>query len=589
MMLRRPLHLFCLGLGLAAGLPGLAGSVPTATGRVVELPPFIVTDSLPWQYAEVPGFEFLSLCSDSTTEQFVRQLYMMHQWLHAVLPPELQVRLSVPVVNILCDESMQKRLEKDIPADIRDLIAAGSPAVGSTSAGIRFRQVPSGRLQDDDTYTSFSMWGRSSLEYSRLWLTPNDVLFLLQQRTPPLPAWFMRGFVELYGSMSFQPAGDPIVLNVPNPAHIEIRPMDWIPGAGTETPTAAETRETAKTADEKNAGLPAPLLPMQELLLEPHPPAGAGPAAERYRTIWIRQATLFVRWGLDDDSGVLRRKFWKFVDLASRQTVTEALFQDCFGLNFARARSELGRYSRIATHSPILIDLDGLSDPQITLRRATNDDVARITGDWERLEAASVRQSYPPLAEKYLDHARRTLRRAYEHGDRDPRLLAVMGLCECDAGNDAAALPFLAAAAQAQVVRPKAYFELARILGAAAIKRPDGPKGVLSAAQTAALLGPLAAGRMQFPPLRRACDLFAAVWVHSESLPSASDLAQLDEDTRLFPEDTALTYGAALIDARAGLFPVSRSLIERGLRGSPDALTRTRFAHLQRLLPPTLK
>ena len=42
----------------------------------------------------------------------------------------------------------------------------------------------------------------------------------------------------------------------------------------------------------------------------------------------------------------------------------------------------------------------------------------------------------PELAPKYLEQARRTLRRAYDRGERDPRLLAVLGLCECDAGNE---------------------------------------------------------------------------------------------------------------------------------------------------------
>ena len=41
------------------------------------------------------------------------------------------------------------------------------------------------------------------------------------------------------------------------------------------------------------------------------------------------------------------------------------------------------------------------------------------------------------LTPKYLEQARRTLKRGYDRDERDPRLLAVLGLCEIDAGNDA--------------------------------------------------------------------------------------------------------------------------------------------------------
>src|SRR5690606_17013148 len=86
---------------------------------------------------------------------------------------------------------------------------------------------------------------------------------------------------------------------------------------------------------------------------------------------------------------------------------------------------------------------------------------ARIRGDWERQQISFVRQRFPEMVEAYVEQARRTLRRAYDRGERDPQLMAVLGLTEKDAGNPALARGFLEAAVREKAVRPRANFELA--------------------------------------------------------------------------------------------------------------------------------
>jgi hypothetical protein len=53
-------------------------------------------------------------------------------------------------------------------------------------------------------------------------------------------------------------------------------------------------------------------------------------------------------------------------------------------------------------------------------------------GDFVRCHSVLkvVKAQFPALTQKYLEQARRTLMRAYDRGSRDPRLLAVIGLCE---------------------------------------------------------------------------------------------------------------------------------------------------------------
>jgi len=558
----------CAALSLASFLPRQVLGA-TGEGHVVELPPFIVTDSGPpleWRYGEIPGFEVLSLCSDSGTREFIRQFTFAHQLLQAVLPPDLQVSLSLPVTHILCDQSMRRRLDQDVPAEIYGGAAPGqSPLTGQpgNESATRFRVLPNIRLQDEDETTIFSLISESDLDRSQIVLTPESILFALQRRTPPLPSWFIRGFLELYGSMSFE-AGD-----ARSPAAIAIAPLVWL--------SPGETKALA--------GHPAVLLPMAELLAGPRPPKESPEAVERYQREWVCQAALFERWALGDANSGRRRALWKFADRSSRERATEATFFECFGLSYAQANAQLALYLPRATAWPARVESDEApQDPDIRLRPATDAEIARIKGDWERLETAFVKRTYPALSGEYLEQTRKTMRRAYDGGDRDPRLLATMGLCECDAGEDAAALPLLIAAAQAHVVRPRAYYELARIIYAREGAKPAGPRGKMSAVQTGAVLAPIREAQREAAPLVQTSVLFADIWFHTEAVPSPTDLAELGRDTQLFPKNLDLGYRAAILDLQAHLVTQARELIQRGLDEAPDPATKARFAKLDRLL-----
>jgi hypothetical protein len=67
----------------------------------------------------------------------------------------------------------------------------------------------------------------------------------------------------------------------------------------------------------------------------------------------------------------------------------------------------------------------------------------------------------------------------YIRGERDPRLLAALGLDEKLAGNVDRARKFLEAASNAKVDRARAYLELARLRFAAAQATPKAAQGRL--------------------------------------------------------------------------------------------------------------
>ncbi len=553
--------------------PATGRGADPGTDRVVELPPLLVLgsrDSLVWHYGAAADLEVLSLCSDATTKDFMEEFYQLRQVLRALVPPELQVRFSVPLVHILCSDEMKDRLGQDVltqlyrhsdpiaePDDARPFSSRGGLAPPARPV----HALPNLRLQDTDTYTIFALLD-DDMAHAEFALTPDYVNFLLQRRTPPLPPWFILGTMRLYELCH---VGD---------RDIDVAPLAWV------------SSDAAKAARKDPVAAAQGLLPLEDLLIAPRMVAAPPAEAEAYRRLWGAQATLFVRWCLDEKVGDRRAAFFAFVEQASHEPVTEPLFRQYFGLGFAEVRAQLGRYLPRATGQSITLrPAQPLESLALKMRKAAPVEVARIKGDWERMETAFVKPTYPELSGTYLAEAERTFHRAYDEGERDPRLLAAMGLWECAAGHDAAAEPLLTAAVQAGVIRPRAYAELARIRYLAARAKPAGTQGRLDSTQTAYILHPLLAGRQQLPPLPDAAELFAELWFHTEMTPLPGDLAALDHATLLFPRSVGLAYRTALIDAREGQWPPARRLITRGLQTAPTPAVRAEFARLLGVLP----
>jgi hypothetical protein len=270
---------------------------------------------------------------------------------------------------------------------------------------------------------------------------------------------------------------------------------------------------------------------------------------------------------------------------ASAAPATEEMFRDCFGLGYVDVLERISDYLPDAVDGTVHVAPEKPAAlPRLEPRLATELEIARIKGDWERLEIGYVKTRYPELASKYVDQARRTLMRAYDKGERDPRLLAVIGLCECDAGNGAGARQYLEAAVQGGVVRPRANYELARLRYAEAQKAPAAPDGRLSPAQATSVLQPLSVAWRQPPPLLEIYALTAEVWSRSAPALTRQNLAVLDEGVAYFPHNAPLIYQAAWLNARQGFKSESEALIARGLQAGPDTAVLTRFEKLRAIL-----
>lgn len=549
-----------------------AGRAQQEDAGPVNLPPFIVEEASkgpPWRYAVMPGFEILSRCTDRTTRDLAQAHFRLHQLLELLLPARLQLTFTVPKAAIFYDEALQpaasqeviaamlKRAPReetpvDLPVGAPGRFGLRAPVMATPSARpITF--LPNLRLWDSDAMAIFAIV-RDGYDSDRLVLTRDYVNYLLVNRAPALPWWFISGVLGLYDRTDY--AIDALSLG----------PINWI----------SDKLTTAVIKNPKTA--PAPL-PLAEFFSGVPPPATA--ENELRRKLWIAQAALFVRWALDGRTPAQSEAFWDLVDHASGG-VTPEMFQLCFGIDFAAADAQLAAYLPKAVRKTVTLrPAKPLKPPAVALRNASEAELARIKGDWERLEVGLVRKQMPELADKYLEQARRTLRHAYDRDVRDPQLLAVLGLCECDAGDDQAARDFLEAAARLGPLRPRAGYELARLRFAEAGLHPEREGGRLSVTQMAAIFTPLFAARDQVPAIPEIYDLIAQVWARASVRPTRGHLDVLEDGVRLFPRRSALVYQAAVLYADYGFAEEAAKLAHIGQLGAVNAGERERFSQLE--------
>jgi len=166
-------------------------------------------------------------------------------------------------------------------------------------------------------------------------------------------------------------------------------------------------------------------------------------------------------------------------------------------------------------------------------------------------------------------------------------LLASLGLLEQARGETARARKFLEAAAKLNVVRPRAYLELANLRFAEAQAAPAGAEPApLTADQTRAVLQPLLVARQQPPPLPEVYELMAEVWLHSAAPPAKSDLGAINRGVLLFQRRPVLLARAAELNSRHGDPAEARTMAEFGLQLSRTAEARQVFEDILAALPP---
>jgi hypothetical protein len=181
--------------------------------------------------------------------------------------------------------------------------------------------------------------------------------------------------------------------------------------------------------------------------------------------------------------------------------------------------------------------------------------------------------------------ARAQLIAPYTRGERDPYLLAALGLYEKDYGDQVRARKFLDAAFLGKAKRPEACVELARLRLNEALLKP-GADGKLSPAQTAGVLAPLALAHGKPPILPAIYDLAGDTWARSTAQPTKDDAKLMIEGAQLFPTKLKLIFQAGVMARDIGDARSAHALADHGIKWAPEAKAKERFAALKASLPP---
>lgn len=564
------------GSGLVAVRDAQTGAllVKPADARndyVVELPPFMVeapTIPLPWQYAALPGVEVLSLCSDASTRLLLNHHFRLRNTLSVLLPEEFQVQLDLPITYVLFEASLQPGMARELTKELDKHRAGADNWVVNGLSNYRF--------SDRDAVAMFFIIDDLNFSRGRLTITPEYFRYLVSARTPSLPEWFVEGMCALYDHAILESAppgrsqsmGE--VVDPPLPEGVmALQPVIW----GSPEETEELRKDPLKEVE---------FIPLAQLFAGP--PQG-GNAAQVAR--WQAQAALFIRWALDGDSSNPRREaLWRFVRETTAEPATAARFEACFGAGYEKTEGILRDYLQVAIKRRCYLSTPTVYEPPTAaLRDASDAEIGRLKGRLDRMEIPFVRRNCPELTPRYIAQARQTLRRAYDKGDRDPRLLAELGLTECEAADDGAARPFLEAAVAAKVTHPRAYYELARLYYQDALA--DAGEGRLSAGQAGRVLAPLASALRQKPVLAEGYELIAEVWLRTAGGLSPAQLDVLAVGLRRFPRDLRLRYSTALLNSLHGRPAEAKALAQTGLELATDAKERQRFERLLTALAET--
>jgi hypothetical protein len=535
--------------------------------EIVQLPPYIVdADTVTWRYARVGEIELLSSCVDDVTKRVLEQVQRLHEALGLILAPEFLVRSDVPTIYVLLNDRNQSTMTQNLVDEMQRQEEQAAGLAGRPVTPWNVRVMRNYRFWDRDAHAIFFVLNETGFLRERLNLTTGYLRDLMERRAPALPPWLVEGVLELSRTMALEPYADATFI-------MESRSRLLIPG-GVVKIGNAQWISAAETAGIKRGHAPA--MPSLISLLTAPPPDPGSPAFQ----VWRAQAALFVRWTLDGNKAPRREALWQLLRQADLGPLTAAHFQACFGIDGTEADAQLRRYLPQAIRRSFELRPVRFADfPDYVLRPAGDAEISRVKGDLDRHMIKYVREFFPPLLEKYIDQARRTLRRAYEQEERDPRLIGLIGLCECDAGDDKAARAWLEEAVAGGVVRPRVYWELARIRYQAVLVRKE--KGPPDERWLQEVVGLLDIARTQAPPQAAVYELLAEIWQkHTISLTPAQ-LAALDEGLHYFPQRVGLVTAVARLKMRQSLSAESRALVERGIGLTSDPERRRQLLELQ--------
>ncbi len=520
----------------------MAGPSEKAAGdEPVTLEPVFVeaASSNPWQYFTVPGFEVISHCPDDFNETYARALLRATAARTALLPGDFWGEMPTPMKIVLYDREPEAEADFSNARPIDLGWTAGDPSfLGSGSV----RQAYPTLVGDGDTYINCGNYHGLIADGQQLYLDPDSEL-RIASRVPQFPGWFKAGLEGRFGLVTDRE----IESGLGGRGTVVLHNAVWI-----------SRSETA--ALQKDPRHPRQLLPLASIF--------GGYAPEGRDLAWQAEAALLVRWGLyarEADGSDHRTAFLDFVRQSAREPVTEAMFRGHLGMGFAEAQARLDAYLPAAVAAPIRVPLGAVDAKPVEMRDASPTDVARIIGDWGRLEGRSIGLQGLGYQQECLEQSERLFERIQARGEGDPMFLAAFGLYALQAGDTVRAREALATATGAGIVRPRAYLELARLRLDDALPSVEQGIGDLGEQDYAEVMRLLTLARLQLPSLIGCYQTLAKAMEHAPRTPSPLDMAVLDGGLRLFPRNASLAYTVATLYKRFGEPEKAQAVIDRAM------------------------
>lgn len=598
-------------LAAFAATPLLALAAPSALDNVIALPEFKVFDDRPlpapekWDYARVGNFEILSNTSPRVTKQFVKDLTDF-QIILGIIAPSMLIRAEQPVMVVLCgrDNAFEKFEVKPM---IRSTRGRGTSLVRDNEIASIVVDYQT-RYIDDVSWASFpAAQGNSLFGWSgQQEIFPTEefirqyIHLSLSQLSPRPPAWVAEGLANIYGSIDYNNKW--IEIGKPRAFIQEIYSNNSFGGsfsnsfpAITSSYPGAESSYSS-TGFSSNSGFPstsgsfggtyvtqAPLaiMPMEKMFgITYDSPLLRGTASREDYVLnnWQRQTTAFVHLCLYGQHGKYRQAFLKFAERTATEPATEALFKECFGVSYKDMGFIIRGYTEFTDYTGKVIEAKsgGILYPRapVAIRPANDAEIGRIKGETFRLAGQD-------------ESARREFVVAYLRGERDPQLLASLGLMARQRKDDARARTYLEAvgAAPAPVPRPRAYLELAR-LRAAAQSAQVGPQP-LTTEQLVELLTPLFVAQRLPQQLVSIYLEIAGVWERSAVPPGKENLGALEYGVRVFPNHGELILRTASLLVKHGYKADAAPLIQRALHATRDPELKARLELLRQKIDAT--
>ncbi|MBX3737596.1 MAG: hypothetical protein KF715_12945 [Candidatus Didemnitutus sp.] len=541
----------------AAAMP--LADAPDGADDVVKLAPFVVqenADGLSWQFASVNGFEILTLCSESLSREFVEAQARGALF----LPESLQDGGNEPVQVVLWG-GKRSPLK---PTRKRSYLESGYD-FGFKSDGWFIPNVIA-RSDGSAVYLSANLSAVDSYEHAAIHYARS----LLERNRPVTPLWLKEGLVGTWGLF---------------PGDLGIQSVHQRDATGFVGKSVDLIRLPCLPWPADFS--PEDLIPWNRFFTDWQKNASMVSRDSRY----CAQAGLLLRWALFGSRTTpdFTRRFWMFVAHARSQPTTGMSFQAVFGIDDAQAEAELVEFARRARAESPYVAVPHLSDAlpafaHLSFRSATEGEIARLKGNFERMEMLRLRSALPQVASTYEAAARRTVARGLRKAADDPKVHELAGLLEYETGHPDAARPHLDYAFAHHAAGTPALLALARLrLADMRIGLPAD--GKLSVEALDRVLTPLFAARARKPPVLEIYQMIAEVWAQSAVAPTKRHLAVLFEGAQFFRDEPDYIVAAIELHRRHGYTAEADALLTLGETWARDDAARARYAALRTIGP----